>query len=131
MASKLVELREKMDYKQTEIMKLLESKPDRDFSQQELDFLDQTNKELNELGPQWEKLRDIDRINVAASRQPPVDRLEHPIFERRRQASIGDWRQGICRIESGCERHRRSLRRFSPRLYEPCAVPPQAILPER
>src|SRR5205085_2953799 len=51
---------------------------------------------------------------------PPPDALKHPVFERRRQASIGDRRKDICHIEGGCEGHPRSLRRFSPIFYERC-----------
>lgn len=83
MVTKLVELRERMQAKRDELGKLLESKPNLDFTSEELDILDQGNKELNDLGPQYERLRDIEGLAEKiraeqAARNIPTEQMRHP-----------------------------------------------------
>jgi HK97 family phage major capsid protein len=86
MANALVELRNEMNAKQDSLFKLLESKPERDFTSEELDILDQGNKELNTLGERFEKLRAADgladRIRKSqAERAIPDQQMRHPNIE--------------------------------------------------
>lgn len=83
MVTKLVELREKIQAKQDELSKIFEAKPERDFSDTEVDEIRQRNSELTDLGKEFEKQREIDGIaskvrQAHADRNAPTQEMRHP-----------------------------------------------------
>jgi len=83
MAKALIELKEKIEAKRKAVFDLLEAKPDRDWTEEEVDFLNQTNQELNDLGPKYEKAREAEGFaekirKEALERATPASVMRHP-----------------------------------------------------
>lgn len=75
MASALVDTREKLAAKQKELAAIFASKPDLDFTEQEVSDIQARNAELNELGKKLEELKALDAIaQKVAAGQRDMDR---------------------------------------------------------
>jgi HK97 family phage major capsid protein len=84
MATKLIELREKLNARQDTLGKLFEEHPDNDFTSEQVDQIQQLNSELTDLGKEYEKQRDLDSIGQKVrqeinSRQTPMAKMTHPV----------------------------------------------------
>lgn len=83
MVTKLVELREKLEAKQDELGKIFEAKPNRDFTDEEVEDIRAKNRELTDLGKEFEKQREIDGVaqkirQAHADRNSPMQEMRHP-----------------------------------------------------
>lgn len=83
MPTKLEEARDKLNAKRDELGAIFAKYPDRDMGQEVVDDIQQRNKELSDLGVEFEKAREMDEIfqaNVKALRESkmPVNGLPTP-----------------------------------------------------
>lgn len=84
MATKLVELREKLHAKQDELGKIFEAKPECDFTEAEVKDIQARNAELTDLGKAFEAQRDIEGIGEKVrqefnNRNTPIQEMKHPL----------------------------------------------------